>query len=128
MPAPGFNRWDRCFYISGHPPSRIQPKPLAAKCSICARCDFPHRKTREQALLSLSCTQTTRSLTAMTFFPLSLKALAITAIAALAGEQEGDKTKPPLPPPAPHDADDDFEDGDIATPTRDRHGNDDEPL
>jgi hypothetical protein len=24
--------------------------------------------------------------------------------------------------------DDDFEDGDIATPKRDRHGNDDEPL
>ena len=31
------------------------------------------------------------------------------------------------PPPAPHE-DDDFEDGDIATPKRDRHGNDDEPL
>ena len=69
-----------------------------------------------------------RGATAMTFFPLNLKALAIIAIAALAGEQEGDKAKPPLPPPAPHDADDDFEDGDIATPTRDRHGNDDEPL
>ena len=64
----------------------------------------------------------------MTFFPLSLKAIASVAIAALAGEQEGDKAKPPLPPPAPHDADDDFEDGDIATPARDRHGNDDEPL
>jgi len=64
----------------------------------------------------------------MTFFPLSLKALAITAIAALAWEQEGDKAKPPLPPPAPHDADDDLEDGDIATPKRDGHGNDDEPL
>ena len=61
----------------------------------------------------------------MTFFPLSLKALAITAIAALAGEQEGDKAKPPLP----HDADDDdFEDGDIATPKCDCYGNDDEPL
>jgi hypothetical protein len=64
----------------------------------------------------------------MTFFPLSLKALAITAIAALAGEQEGDKAKPPLPPPAPHDADEDFEDGDVATPKRDCYGNDDEPL
>ncbi len=65
----------------------------------------------------------------MTFFPLSLKAIRkYCDIAALAGEQEGDKAKPPLPPPAPHDADDDFEDGDIATPTRDRHGNDDEPL
>ena len=64
----------------------------------------------------------------MTFFPLSLKARAILAIAALAEEQEGDKAKPPLPPPAPHDADDDLEDGDIATPKRDGHGNDDEPL
>jgi hypothetical protein len=43
-------------------------------------------------------------------------------------KQEGDKAKKPLPPPVPHDADDDFEDGDIATPKRDRHGNDDEPL
>jgi hypothetical protein len=43
-------------------------------------------------------------------------------------KQEGDKAKPPLPPPAPHDADDDLEDGDIATPKRDGHGNDDEPL
>ena len=65
---------------------------------------------------------------AMTVFPLSLKALAILAIAALAGEQEGDKAKPPLPPPAPHDADEDFEDGDIATPKCDCYGNDDEPL
>jgi hypothetical protein len=30
-------------------------------------------------------------------------------------------------PPAPI-ADDDIEDGDIATPKRDRHGDDDEPL
>ena len=30
--------------------------------------------------------------------------------------------KPPLPP------DDDYEDGDIATPKRDRYGEDDEPL
>ena len=33
----------------------------------------------------------------------------------------------PKPPPLPTD-DDDFEDGDIATPKRDRYGNDDEPL
>jgi hypothetical protein len=30
-------------------------------------------------------------------------------------------------PPAPVE-DDDFEDGDIATPKRDRHGDDDQPL
>jgi hypothetical protein len=31
--------------------------------------------------------------------------------------------------PSPRaDDDDDFEDGDMATPKRDRHGNDDEPL
>lgn len=34
---------------------------------------------------------------------------------------------PAKPPPAPIE-DDDIEDGDIATPKRDRHGNDDEPL
>jgi hypothetical protein len=28
----------------------------------------------------------------------------------------------------PRDTDDDYEDGDIATPKRDRYGNDDEPL
>jgi len=33
----------------------------------------------------------------------------------------------PVPPPAPTE-DDDTEDGDIATPKRDRTGNDDEPL
>jgi hypothetical protein len=33
----------------------------------------------------------------------------------------------PVPPPAPVE-DDDFEDGDIATPKRDRYGTDDEPL
>jgi hypothetical protein len=38
-----------------------------------------------------------------------------------------DDGKPNKPPPAPHE-DDEFEDGDIATPKRDRHGNDDEPL
>jgi hypothetical protein len=32
-------------------------------------------------------------------------------------------------PPLPHDPDDDdYEDGDIATPKRDRYGPDDEPL
>ncbi|WP_187437430.1 hypothetical protein [Bradyrhizobium rifense] len=36
-----------------------------------------------------------------------------------------DKAKRPKPPP---DTDDDDEDGDIATPKRDRYGNDDEPL
>jgi hypothetical protein len=36
-----------------------------------------------------------------------------------------DKPKKPQPPP---DTDDDYEDGDIATPKRDRHGPDDEPL
>jgi len=33
--------------------------------------------------------------------------------------------KPPPPPPI---EDDDVEDGDIATPKRDRYGSDDEPL
>jgi hypothetical protein len=32
------------------------------------------------------------------------------------------------PPASPRAQDDDDEDGDIATPKRDRHGNDDEPL
>jgi hypothetical protein len=31
-------------------------------------------------------------------------------------------------PPPPHSEDDEIEDGDIATPKRDRNGNDDEPL
>jgi hypothetical protein len=31
-------------------------------------------------------------------------------------------------PPSPREIDDDYEDGDFATPKRDRHGNDDEPL
>ncbi|MDO9057594.1 MAG: hypothetical protein Q7U92_01045 [Bradyrhizobium sp.] len=35
--------------------------------------------------------------------------------------------KPRKPPPRPLE-DDDYEDGDIATPKRDRHGEDDEPL
>jgi hypothetical protein len=33
----------------------------------------------------------------------------------------------PTKPPSPTD-EDDYEDGDIATPKKDRHGNDDEPL
>ena len=36
-----------------------------------------------------------------------------------------DNKKKPQPP---RDTDDDYEDGDIATPKRDRYGNDDEPL
>jgi hypothetical protein len=36
-----------------------------------------------------------------------------------------DKARKPKPP---RDTDDDDEDGDIATPKRDRYGNDDEPL
>ncbi len=35
-----------------------------------------------------------------------------------------DKKKPPTPPVQ----DDDYEDGDMATPKRDRYGPDDEPL
>jgi hypothetical protein len=35
--------------------------------------------------------------------------------------------KPKKPTPAPRE-DDDYEDGDIATPKRDRHGEDDQPL
>ncbi len=31
-------------------------------------------------------------------------------------------------PPLPRDTDDDYEDGDIATPKPDRYGEDDEPL
>jgi hypothetical protein len=41
-------------------------------------------------------------------------------------EKVDDKSeKPPPPPPV---EDDDIEDGDIATPKRDRYGTDDEPL
>ncbi|MGB6399526.1 MAG: hypothetical protein WBF73_28190 [Bradyrhizobium sp.] len=40
-------------------------------------------------------------------------------------EKADDKSKKPPPPPV---QDDDCEDGDIATPKRDRYGNDDEPL
>jgi hypothetical protein len=44
-------------------------------------------------------------------------------------QQPKDDGKPvkPAPPPLPSD-DDDYEDGDIATPKKDRYGNDDEPL
>jgi hypothetical protein len=38
-----------------------------------------------------------------------------------------DDGKPKKPPPAPVE-DDDIEDGDIATPKRDRYGEDDQPL
>jgi hypothetical protein len=40
-------------------------------------------------------------------------------------KQAEDKAKKPKPR---RDTDDDDEDGDIATPKRDRYGNDDEPL
>lgn len=40
-------------------------------------------------------------------------------------KQVADKAKKPKPP---RDVDDDREDGDIATPKRDRYGPDDEPL
>jgi hypothetical protein len=40
-------------------------------------------------------------------------------------KQDGDKPKKPEPIPA---EDEDYEDGDIATPKRDRSGDDDEPL
>ncbi|MBR1179752.1 hypothetical protein JQ617_37700 [Bradyrhizobium sp. KB893862 SZCCT0404] len=36
-----------------------------------------------------------------------------------------DRAKKPMPP---RESDDDDEDGDFATPKRDRYGNDDEPL
>ena len=39
-------------------------------------------------------------------------------------DKDAAKAKTPPPPPL----DDDYEDGDIATPKRDRTGNDDEPL
>jgi hypothetical protein len=40
-------------------------------------------------------------------------------------EKADDKSKKPPPPPI---EDEDIEDGDIATPKRDRYGTDDEPL
>ena len=42
----------------------------------------------------------------------------------LPGKEDGKSSKPP---PASAE-DDDVEDGDIATPKRDRHGEDDQPL
>jgi hypothetical protein len=42
----------------------------------------------------------------------------------LPGEDDGKEKKPP---PAPAE-DDDYEDGDFATPKRDRNGDDDQPL
>jgi hypothetical protein len=41
--------------------------------------------------------------------------------------KEGGQPATPVPSPAPVE-DDDHEDGDIATPKRDRYGTDDEPL
>jgi hypothetical protein len=41
--------------------------------------------------------------------------------------KEGGKPAKPTPLPAPIE-DEDYEDGDIATPKRDRYGTDDEPL
>jgi hypothetical protein len=41
--------------------------------------------------------------------------------------KERGKPVKPAPSPAPIE-DDDYEDGDIATPKRDRYGTDDEPL
>lgn len=43
------------------------------------------------------------------------------------GPSKTDDSSRNAPPPAPVE-DDDFEDGDIATPKRDRYGTDDEPL
>jgi hypothetical protein len=41
-------------------------------------------------------------------------------------KQEAGKPEPPQP--APREEDEAYEDGDIATPKRDRYGPDDEPL
>ena len=44
----------------------------------------------------------------------------------IAKKDDGESKKPP---PAPVEEDDcDYEDGDFATPKRDRHGDDDQPL
>jgi hypothetical protein len=43
-------------------------------------------------------------------------------------KQTDDTAKPPARPPPPASPDDEYEDGDIATPKHDRHGTDDEPL
>ena len=42
--------------------------------------------------------------------------------------QEKSRDQSKKPAPSRRAEDDDFEDGDIATPKRDRYGNDDEPL
>ncbi|HKU09530.1 MAG TPA: hypothetical protein VJR30_25970 [Bradyrhizobium sp.] len=51
----------------------------------------------------------------------------------MAGREKQDTTpkddgKPKPIPPSPTGDDEDYEDGDIATPKKDRYGNDDEPL
>ena len=44
-------------------------------------------------------------------------------------DRSRDDGKPKKPPPVPAPVeDDDIEDGDIATPKRDRYGDDDQPL
>src|SRR6476619_993771 len=71
----GLTAGDRCFYISGHPPFEDSVKAVSGECSICARCDFPHREARGQALMSAH--PNAAEQLAMTVFPLNLKALAI---------------------------------------------------
>jgi hypothetical protein len=44
------------------------------------------------------------------------------------GQLPKDDGKPKKPPPPATPDDDDQEDGDFATPKKDRYGNDDEPL
>lgn len=44
------------------------------------------------------------------------------------GKPPKDDGKPKKPPPPATTDDDDIEDGDFATPKKDRYGNDDEPL
>ena len=51
--------------------------------------------------------------------------MAKTAKPAEPPKRTDDKAKKP---PPPRDNDDEYEDGDIATPKRDRYGPDDEPL
>ena len=43
-------------------------------------------------------------------------------------EKVKNTSQKPLPPLGADDDDDEDEDGDVATPKRDRYGNDDEPL
>jgi hypothetical protein len=43
-------------------------------------------------------------------------------------KDDGEPKKPPPSQAQDKDHDEDYEDGDIATPKRDRYGNDDEPL